>query len=65
VVAPRAGAEKYTTTRLHSRTAYKIFLHLPQKQYHFTITLAFEAAISFNPEHPTLLLYEKHGTTTS
>jgi hypothetical protein len=35
---------------------------VPQKQYHFTnYGYAFEAARAFNPEHPTSLLYEKHG----
>ena len=42
---------------------FKIFLpEIPQKMYHFTnYQYGFEAAFSFNPEHPTSLLYEKHG----
>lgn len=42
---------------------YKIFLpNVPQKMYHFTnYKYAFEAAFTFNPGHPTSLLYEKHG----
>ena len=33
-----------------------------RRQYHFTnYRYAFEAAIEFNPEHPTSLLYEKNG----
>jgi hypothetical protein len=36
---------------------------VPQKMYHFTnYKYAFEAAFAFNPEHPTSLLYEKHGS---
>jgi hypothetical protein len=35
---------------------------VPQKMYHFTnYSYAMEAAFRFNPEHPTSLLYEKHG----
>jgi hypothetical protein len=35
---------------------------LPQKMYHFTnYKWAAEAEFSFNPDHPTSLLYEKHG----
>jgi hypothetical protein len=42
---------------------FKIFLpNVPQKMYHFTnYSYGREAAMSFNPEHPTSLLYEKHG----
>jgi hypothetical protein len=42
---------------------YKIFLpNIPQKQYHFTnYEYGFEAALHFNPDHPTSLLYEKQG----
>jgi hypothetical protein len=42
---------------------YRIFLpNVPQKQYHFTnYWYAFEAALHFDPDHPTSLLYEKHG----
>jgi hypothetical protein len=61
--AARRAAEKYTDYKLALADGFKIFLpNLPQKQYHFTnYRYAFEAAISFNPEHPTSLLYEKHG----
>ncbi len=63
VAAARQAAEKYTDYKTALADGYKIFLpNLPQKQYHFTnYRYAFEAAISFNPEHPTSLLYEKHG----
>jgi len=63
VAAARTAAEKYTDYKVALADGFKIFLpNLPQKQYHFTnYRYAFEAAISFNPEHPTSLLYEKHG----
>ena len=63
VTAARKAAEKYTDYKVALADGYKIFLpNLPQKQYHFTnYRYAFEAAIQFNPEHPTSLLYEKHG----
>src|SRR5882672_2587755 len=63
VAAARKAAEKYTDYKVALADGYKIFLpNLPQRQYHFTnYRYAFEAAISFNPEHPTSLLYEKHG----
>jgi len=63
VAAARKAAEKYTDYKVALSDGYKIFLpNLPQRQYHFTnYRYAFEAAISFNPEHPTSLLYEKSG----
>jgi hypothetical protein len=63
VAAARKAAEKYTDYKIALAEGYKIFLpNLPQKQYHFTnYRYAFEAAVSFNAEHPTSLLYEKHG----
>ena len=63
VAAARTAAEKYTDYKVALADGFKIFLpKLPQKQYHFTnYRYAFEAAISFNPEHPTSLLYERHG----
>jgi hypothetical protein len=59
----RKAAEKYADYKVALADGFKIFLpNLPQKQYHFTnYRYAFEAAIGFNPEHPTSLLYEKHG----
>ncbi len=61
VAAARQAAEKYTDYKVALADGYKIFLpNLPQKQYHFTnYRYAFEAAIQFNPDHPTSLLYEK------
>ena len=63
VTAARKAAEKYTDYKVALADGYKIFLpNVPQKQYHFTnYRYAFEAAIEFNPEHPTSLLYEKNG----
>ncbi len=61
--AARKAAEKYTDYKVALADGFKIFHpELPQKQYHFTnYWYAFEAAMRFNPEHPTSLLYEKHG----
>jgi len=63
VAAARKAAEKYTDYKIALADGYKVFLpDLPQKQYHFTnYRYAFEAAFKFNAEHPTSLLYEKHG----
>ncbi len=60
--AARKAMEKYTDYNAALADGYKIFLpNLPQKQYHFTnYRYGFEAAFTFNPEHPTSLLYEKH-----
>jgi hypothetical protein len=63
VAVARKVAEKYKDYKTALNDGYKIFLpNIPQKQYHFTnYQYGFEAAFSFNPEHPTSLLYEKHG----
>jgi hypothetical protein len=63
IAAARKTAEKYRDYHAALADGYKIFLpKLPQKQYHFTNNwYAFQAAFHFNPEHPTSLLYEKHG----
>ena len=63
VEAARKVAEKYTDYKTALNDGFEIFLpNVPQKQYHFTnYRYAFEAAFTFNPEHPTSLLYEKHG----
>ena len=63
VQAARKAAEKYGDYKVALADGYKIFLpNLPQKQYHFTnYWYGFEAGMHFNPEHPTSLLYEKHG----
>src|ERR1700758_828086 len=63
VATARQVAEKYKDYHVALADGYKIFLpNVPQKQYHFTNNrYAFAAAFRFNPEHPTSLLYEKHG----
>jgi hypothetical protein len=63
VETARKASEKYLDYHAALNDGYKIFLpNFPQKIYHFTnYQYGFEAAFSFNPEHPTSLLYEKHG----
>jgi len=63
VEAARGVMDKYKDYHAALNDGFKIFLpNLPQKQYHFTnYRYAFEAAFRFNPQHPTSLLYEKHG----
>jgi hypothetical protein len=61
--AARKASEKYTDYHAALADGFKIFHpEIPQKMYHFTnFSYAMEAAFRFNPEHPTSLLYEKHG----
>ena len=61
--AARKASEKYLDYHVALSDGFKIFHpELPQKMYHFTnYGYAMEAAFHFNPEHPTSLLYEKHG----
>jgi hypothetical protein len=61
--AARKVAEKYRDYKVALADGYKIFLpRVPQKQYHFTnYYYGFEAAMRFDPDHPTSLLFEKHG----
>jgi hypothetical protein len=63
VEAARQVAEQYKDYHTALNDGFEIFLpNVPQKVYHFTnYKYAFEAASSFNPRHPTSLLYEKHG----
>ena len=63
VEAARKASGKYLDYHVALNEGYKIFLpNVPQKMYHFTnYGYAMEAAFRFNPEHPTSLLYEKHG----
>ena len=63
VAAARGVAEKYKDYHTALADGFKIFLpNIPQKMFHFTnYKYAFEAAFTFNPDHPTSLLYEKHG----
>ena len=61
--AARRAAEKYSDYHTALADGFEIFLpNIPQKIYHFTnYRYGFEAAMRFDPEHPTSLLYEKHG----
>jgi hypothetical protein len=63
VEAAKKAAEKYADYRTALAAGFKIFHpELPQKVYHFTnSSYAIEAQFRFNPEHPTSLLFEKHG----
>ena len=63
VEAARKASEKYLDYHVALADGYKIFHpEIPQKMYHFTnYGYAMEAAFRFTPEHPTSLLYEKHG----
>lgn len=59
----RKAIAKYKDYRVALGDGYQIFLpNVPQKMYHFTNRrYALEAIFHFNPDHPTSLLYEKHG----
>ena len=59
----RKASEKYIDCHAALADGFKIFHpEVPQKMYHFTnYGYAVEAAFRFNPDHPTSLLYEKHG----
>jgi hypothetical protein len=59
----RQAAARYTDYHVALADGFRIFHpEIPQKIYHFTnYSYGFEAAFAFNPEHPTSLLYEKHG----
>jgi hypothetical protein len=59
----RKAAAKYTDYHAALADGFEIFLpNVPQKMYHFTSkSYAREAFWHFNGEHPTSLLYEKHG----
>jgi hypothetical protein len=61
--AAKKVAEKYTDYHTALANGFEIFLpNVPQKMYHFTnYQYGREAFMHFNPEHPTSLLYEKHG----
>jgi hypothetical protein len=63
VEAARKASEKYIDYHVALNDGFKIFHpEIPQKMYHFTnYGYAMENAFRFNPEHPTSLLYEKHG----
>jgi hypothetical protein len=59
----RKASEHYIDYRTALAEGFQIFHpEVPQKMYHFTNRrYAMEAFMHFNPEHPTSLLYEKHG----
>jgi hypothetical protein len=59
----RKASEKYMDYHAALADGFRIFHpEIAQKMYHFTnYEYAFEARRHFNPEHPTSLLYEKHG----
>ncbi len=61
--AARRAAEKYRDYHTALADGFHIFLpNVPQPVYHFTnSSYAVEAQLNFNPDHPTSLLYEKHG----
>jgi hypothetical protein len=63
VESARAAAEKYKDYKTALADGFRIFHpEVQQKQYHFTnYRYAFEARFRLNAEHPTSLLYEKHG----
>ncbi len=63
VESARKASEKYTDYHAALADGFKIFHpEIPQKMYHFTnYAYAMENAFRFNLEHPTSLLYEKHG----
>jgi hypothetical protein len=65
VEVARTVAQKYLDYRSALADGFTIFHpEVPQKIYHFVRReYAREAALHFNPEHPTALLYEKHDDT--
>jgi hypothetical protein len=63
VEVAREVSTKYLDYHVALADGFAIFHpELPQKIYHFVNRdYAGEAAVDFNPEHPTALLYEKHA----
>jgi hypothetical protein len=63
VESAKKVSEKYVDYRTALADGFKIFHpEVPQKIYHFTSArYAIEAQFRFDPEHPTSLLYGKHG----
>jgi hypothetical protein len=61
VVTLRNAIEKYKDYKVALADGFQIFHpEAPQQHYHFTnYRYAFEAIFTFNPEHPTSLLYKK------
>ncbi len=64
VDAARTVAQEYADYHKALDEGFLIFHpEIPQKMYHFTnYGWGAEAQYGFNPEHPTSLLYEKHGS---
>src|SRR5262249_10230041 len=60
----RKSIAKYEDYKVALDDGYHIFMpKLPQPRYHFTsTTYAIKAAFTFDPEHPTSLLYTKEGS---
>ena len=65
VDSARASLEKYKDVKAAEADGFKIFHgEVKQPMYHFTnYKYAMEAGFTFNPEHPTSLLYQKSGDT--
>jgi hypothetical protein len=61
VATVRQAIEKYKDYKVALADGFEIFhAEVPQPHYHFTnVRYATEAAFTFNPEHPTSLLYKK------
>ncbi len=61
VATLRAAIEKYRDFHVALADGYKIFLpNIPQQHYHFTSSYyGLEAQFTFDPAHPTSLLYTK------
>ena len=61
----RPAIAKYKDVKVAESDGFQEFLpKLPQGMKHFTNwKYAIEAALHFNPEHPTSLLYERHGSS--
>ncbi len=61
LAALRPAIEKFKDYHVALQNGFHIFLpNIPQEHYHFTnYHYAFEAALKFDPEHPTSLLYKK------
>ncbi len=59
----RRVVEKYNDYQSALADGFQIFQpNVLQKMYHFTsYSYGYEAEFRFNPDHPTSLLYEKHG----
>jgi hypothetical protein len=61
----RRSIDRYKDYHVALADGFEIFLpNVPQEHYHFTnYRYALEAAVAFNPEHPTSLLYKRENGT--